>query len=51
MELSRGDGSIATVLGVQSRLAIKAIAMLRSEEHSSDRLPPMGRMEKLGAFR
>jgi glutaryl-CoA dehydrogenase len=50
MELSRGDGSIATVLGVQSGLAMKAIAMLGSEEHKQRWLPQMARMEKLGAF-
>jgi glutaryl-CoA dehydrogenase len=50
MELSRGDGSIATVLGVQSGLAMKSIAMLGSEEHKQRWLPQMARMEKLGAF-
>jgi glutaryl-CoA dehydrogenase len=50
MELSRGDGSIATVLGVQSGLAMKSISMLGSEEHKQRWLPQMARMEKLGAF-
>ncbi|MGO9956752.1 MAG: acyl-CoA dehydrogenase family protein, partial [Solirubrobacteraceae bacterium] len=50
MELSRGDGSIATVLGVQSGLAMKSIAVLGSEEHKQRWLPPMARMQKLGAF-
>jgi len=50
MELSRGDGSIATVLGVQSGLAMKSIALLGSEAQKQRWLPPMARMEQLGAF-
>ena len=50
MELSRGDGSIATALGVQSGLAMKSIALLGSEEQKQRWLPEMARMEKFGAF-
>ena len=32
MELSRGDGSLATFVGVQAGLAMRSIAMLGSEE-------------------
>jgi glutaryl-CoA dehydrogenase len=50
MELSRGDGSIATFVGVQAGLAMKSIAMLGSEEQKQRWLPPMARLDKLGAF-
>jgi glutaryl-CoA dehydrogenase len=50
MELNRGDGSLGTVLGVQAGLAMRSIAMLGSEEQKQRWLPPMARMEKLGAF-
>ena len=50
MELSRGDGSLGTLLGVQAGLAMRSIAMLGSEEQKRRWLPPMARMEALGAF-
>jgi glutaryl-CoA dehydrogenase len=50
MELSRGDGSLGTILGVQSGLAMKSIAALGSEEQKRRWLPAMARLEKLGAF-
>ena len=50
MELSRGDGSLATLLGVQAGLAMRAIALLGSEEQEQRWLPAMARMEALGAF-
>jgi glutaryl-CoA dehydrogenase len=50
MELNRGDGSLATVVGVQSGLAMKSIAMLGSEEQKHRWLPDMARFDKLGAF-
>ena len=50
MELHRGDGSLGTFLGVQSGLAMKAIAMLGSEEHKQRWLAPMARLEQIGAF-
>jgi glutaryl-CoA dehydrogenase len=50
MELNRGDGSLGTFLGVHAGLAMKAIAMLGSDEQKERWLPPMARLEKLGAF-
>jgi glutaryl-CoA dehydrogenase len=50
MELNRGDGSLGTFLGVQAGLAMRAIAMLGSEEQKQRWLPAMARCEKLGAF-
>jgi glutaryl-CoA dehydrogenase len=50
MELSRGDGSLGTLLGVQAGLAMRSIAALGSEEQKQRWLPPMARMEALGAF-
>jgi glutaryl-CoA dehydrogenase len=50
MELNRGDGSLGTFLGVQAGLAMKSIAMLGSEEQKRRWLPPMARLEQLGAF-
>ena len=50
MELNRGDGSLATVHGVQAGLAMRSIAMLGSEEQKQRWLPGMARMDLLGAF-
>jgi glutaryl-CoA dehydrogenase len=50
MELNRGDGSLATLVGVQSGLAMKSIAMLGSEEQKQRWLPDMARFATLGAF-
>ena len=50
MELSRGDRSLGTFLGVQAGLAMGAIAKLGSEEQKRHWLPPLARVEKLGAF-
>ena len=50
MEVSRGDGSLGTLLGVQAGLAMRSIAMLGSEEQKQRWLPSMARMEALGAF-
>jgi glutaryl-CoA dehydrogenase len=50
MELNRGDGSLGTLLGVQSGLAMKSIALLGSEEQKQRWLPAMARLDKLGAF-
>ena len=50
MELHRGDGSLGTFLGIQSGLAMKAIAMLGSEEQKQRWLGPMARLERIGAF-
>jgi glutaryl-CoA dehydrogenase len=50
MELNRGDGSLGTFLGVQAGLAMRSIAMLGSEEQKQRWLPPMARLDKIGAF-
>ena len=50
LELNRGDGSLGTFLGVQSGLAMKSIAMLGSAEQKDRWLPPMARLDTLGAF-
>ena len=50
VEMSRGDGSINTFLGVHSNLAMGTIAMLGGEEQKEHWLPQMARMEKIGAF-
>jgi glutaryl-CoA dehydrogenase len=49
-ELARGDASVCTFFGVHSGLAMNSIAMLGSEEQKQQWLPPMARMEKIGAF-
>ena len=50
MELHRGDGSLATFLGVQSGLAMKSIDMLGSAEQKQRWLPSMATLETIGAF-
>jgi glutaryl-CoA dehydrogenase len=50
MELNRGDGSLGTFYAVQAGLAMRSIWMLGSEEQKQRWLPPMARLEKLGAF-
>ncbi len=50
MELTRGDGSVSTLFGVHSGLAMYSIAFCGSEEQKQLWLPPMARMEKFGAF-
>src|SRR5438270_3639811 len=50
LELARGDASICTFFGVHSGLAMSSIAMLGSEEQKQRWLPPMARIEKIGAF-
>jgi glutaryl-CoA dehydrogenase len=50
MELNRGDGSLGTFHAVQAGLAMRSIWMLGSEEQKQRWLPPMARLEKLGAF-
>jgi len=50
MELARADGSVCTFMGVQSGLAMQSIAMLGAEEQRRRWLPPMARLEKIGAF-
>jgi len=50
MEISRGDGSLGTVIGVQGGLALRSIAMLGSDEQKSRWLEPLARGRELGAF-
>ncbi len=50
MEMSRGDGSMATFFGVHSGLAMGSIDLLGSEEQRARWLPSMARMEKIGCF-
>ena len=50
MELSRGDGSVCTFFGVTSGLAMTSIYLCGSEEQKQQWLPPLARMEKIGAF-
>lgn len=49
-ELARGDGSLSTAHGVHTGLAMNAIAICGSDEQRERWLPPMARMELLGAF-
>ena len=49
-ELCRVDGSVSTLFGVHSGLAMGSIGMLGSDEQKQRWLPGMARMEKLGAF-
>ncbi|GAA1858759.1 acyl-CoA dehydrogenase family protein [Myceligenerans crystallogenes] len=50
MEMSRGDGSVATICGVQGGLALQSIVMLGSDEQIEKYAGPMARGEILGAF-
>ncbi len=49
-ELCRVDGSVSTLFGVHSGLAMGSIGMLGSDEQKQRWLPAMARMERLGAF-
>jgi glutaryl-CoA dehydrogenase len=49
-ELARADGSINTFFGVHSGLAMGAIDLLGSDEQKQRWLPPMARLETIGAF-
>src|SRR3989442_12195890 len=50
MELARVDSSMATFRGVHSGLAMGSIYLCGSEEQKQRWLPPMARLEKIGAF-
>ncbi|ACV76469.1 acyl-CoA dehydrogenase family protein [Nakamurella multipartita] len=50
MEISRGDGSMGTVIAVQGGLALRSIALFGSAEQQARWLVPLARGEKLGAF-
>src|SRR5690606_2050536 len=49
-ELARGDGSLATSFGVHSALAMATIDLLGSDEQKARWLPPMARLQRIGAF-
>jgi len=49
-EISRGDGSIGTIIGVQGALALRSIAWFGSDEQKEEWCAPLARGEKLGAF-
>src|SRR5580698_7127239 len=50
MEIARIDCSVATFFGVHSGLAMGSIFLCGSEEQKKKWLPPMARLEKIGAF-
>ena len=50
LEMSRGDGSVNTFIGVQSGLAMGSIGLLGSEEQRERWLPGMAALDKIGAF-
>jgi glutaryl-CoA dehydrogenase len=50
MELNRGDASVGTFYGVHCGLAMRSIELLGSAEQKQRWLPPMARLEKIGAF-
>jgi glutaryl-CoA dehydrogenase len=49
-EMAKVDGSICTFFGVTSGLAMSSIFYCGSEEQKQRWLPPLARMEKIGAF-
>ena len=49
-ELSRGDGSVATMVGVQGGLALRSVAMLGSDAQRERWLEPLASATELGAF-
>jgi glutaryl-CoA dehydrogenase len=50
MELSRGDGSLATFAGVQAGLVMRSIEMFGTEEQQDRWLEPLAKVEAFGAF-
>lgn len=50
MEISRGDGSMGTVIGVQGGLALRSIAYYGSEDQKRTWLAPLARGDQYGAF-
>lgn len=50
MEVSRIDGSMAVVIGVQSALCMRSISLHGSEEQKNKWLPDLAAARKLGAF-
>lgn len=50
MEVSRGDGSMGTILAVQGGLALRTLALFGSDEQKTTYLGPVARGEVLAAF-
>ncbi|MGI8523861.1 MAG: acyl-CoA dehydrogenase family protein, partial [Nocardioides sp.] len=50
MELARVDPSIGTFMGVHGGLAMGSVQLCGSDEQRERWLPPMARMEQIGAF-
>jgi glutaryl-CoA dehydrogenase len=50
MEISRGDGSIGTIIAVQGGLAMRSIALCGSDEQQRHWLPALASGEEYGAF-
>jgi glutaryl-CoA dehydrogenase len=50
MEISRGDGSLGTILAVQGGLALRSLALFGSDEQKSRWLRPIARGDVLAAF-
>jgi glutaryl-CoA dehydrogenase len=50
MEISRGDGSLGTVVAVQGGLALRTLALFGSPEQQDRWLGPVARAEVLAAF-
>ncbi|GAB3620314.1 acyl-CoA dehydrogenase family protein [Glutamicibacter endophyticus] len=50
MEMARGDGSVATILGVQAGLALRSVLMCGSEEQIARYAEPMSAGTLPGAF-
>ncbi len=50
MEISRGDGSLGTVIAVQAGLALRTLGLLGSPAQQEQWLVPLARAKVLGAF-
>lgn len=50
MEVSRGDGSMGTILAVQGGLALRTLALFGSDEQKARYLQPVARGDVLAAF-
>jgi glutaryl-CoA dehydrogenase len=50
MEVSRGDGSLGTVIAVQGGLALRTLALFGSPAHQERWLRPLARADVLGSF-
>ena len=50
MEISRGDGSMGTIVAVQGGLALRTLALFGSDDQKARYLLPVSRGEVLAAF-